>query len=117
MSPITRLLFFIVLPLIAVLSYPPDLLANALPILGVAAVVFALLGLFVWRGRSLALTLSILIQGLNIIIRVMMFFSQAKPENGPWDVPYIIASLIGIALSAYLMFRLDRGDVRSLMVA
>jgi hypothetical protein len=63
-------------------------------------------------GRSLALTLSIFIQGLNVIIRLMMFFSQAKPENGPWDVPYIIASLVGIALSTYLMFRLDRGDVR-----
>jgi hypothetical protein len=117
MSPVTRLLLFIILPLIAVLSFPPDTLAAALPILGFAAIVFVILGIFLWRGRSSALTLSIFIQGLNIIIRLMMFFSQAKPAaNAPWDVAYILTSFIGLALSAYLMFRLDRGDVRAQMV-
>ena len=59
MSLITRLLLFFILPLIAVLSFPPDTLAAALPMLAVVAVVFVILGIFLWRGRSLALTLSI----------------------------------------------------------
>jgi hypothetical protein len=117
MSPVTRLLLFFILPLIAVLTFPPATITAALPIIGVVAVVFLILGLFLWRGRSLALTLSIFIQGLNIIVRLMMFFPNAKPANGPWDVMFIIMSLIGIILSAYLMFRLDQSDVRVQMVA
>ena len=116
MSPFTRLLLFIILPLIAVLSFSPETLAAALPLLGVVAVVFVVLGFFLWRGRSLALTLAIFIQGLNIIVRLMMFFANAKPANGPWDVTFIVTSLFGIVVSAYLMFRLDQGDVRAQMV-
>jgi hypothetical protein len=117
MSPLTRILIFFILPLIAVLSFSPKTLAAALPLVGVAALVFVALGYLLWRGRTLALTLMIFIQGLNIIVRLMMFFSNAKPAaNAPWDVTYIIASFVGLIISTYLMFRLDRGDVRSLMV-
>lgn len=116
MSPIFRLFLFIILPILAVLSWPPEILADALPLIAVAAVVFVLLGVLLWQGRSLALTLTIFIQGLNVIVRLMMFFSHAKPASGPWDVPYIVAALFSIALSAYLLLRLDQGDIRAQMV-
>jgi ESS family glutamate:Na+ symporter len=47
MSPLTRILIFFILPLIAVLSFSPATLAAALPLVGVAALVFAALG-YLW---------------------------------------------------------------------
>jgi len=116
MSLFTRILLFIILPAIAVLSYPPSILENALPVFIIVFVVFILLGWLVWRGRSPALTLSIFIQGLNVIIRLMMFFPNAKPAGQPVDFIYMAASLLGMVISAYLMFRLDGGDIRAQMV-
>jgi hypothetical protein len=119
MNNITRILFFFVLPLIAVLSYPPDIFLsneNGVYLLLFVAVVFALLGIMLYRGSSRALTLSIFIQGLNVIIRIMMFFPHSVPRPGVFNWTYIIFSILGLALSSYLLLRLDRADIRSRLV-
>lgn len=119
MNNITRLLFFFVLPLIAVLSYPPDIFlsnTNGLYILLFVAAVFTLLGVMLYRGNSRALTLSIFIQGMNVIVRMMMFFPHSFPTPGQFDWTYMIFSIIGLALSSYLMLRLDRADIRARLV-
>ncbi len=110
-----KFLLFFLLPIIAVLLFPPSTLSGGLPVLVVAIVSFGLLAFAVWRGRSWALVLAIFLQGFNAIIRLMMFLSHAVPANsgGQPDIPYIITSLLSIALSVYLVLRLDRVDVRS----
>jgi hypothetical protein len=83
MNNITRILLFFVLPLIAVLSYPPDIFLSSTTgayLLVLVAVVFALLAFMLYRGSSRALTLSIFIQGMNVIIRIMMFFPHSVPS-------------------------------------
>lgn len=117
MSPLYRILLFIILPIIAVMSFPPDTIEAALPALPFVAGLFVLLGIFLFRGRSLALTLTIFLLGLNLIVRLMMFFPHARPVGGPTDIPYIITGLFSIALSFYLLLRLDQSDVRAQMVA
>jgi len=115
MKPSLKLLLFIILPVLAILLFPPSTLAGGLPVVGVAILAFALLGFAVWKGRSWALILSIFLLGFNAIIRLMMFISHAVPANsgGQPDIPYIIASLLSIGLSVYLVLRLDMVDVRS----
>jgi membrane associated rhomboid family serine protease len=120
MNNITRLLLFFVLPLVAVLSYPPDIfLSNPTGayLLILVAVVFALLAYMLYRGSSRALTLSIFIQGLNVIIRIMMFFPHSVSRAGTFDWTYMTFSIIGLALSSYLMLRLDRPDIRARLVS
>jgi hypothetical protein len=116
-----RVLLFFVLPIIAPLLYPPALLLGALPAVAVAVVVLGLIGFLVWRGRSLALTFSIFLQGFNVIIRMMMFFSQsvARTSTGGAlvDWPYLILALVSIGTSLWLLLRLDRMDVRAQMVS
>jgi hypothetical protein len=86
--------------------------------LGIIAefVLFAALGFFLLRGRSTALSLSIFLQGLNVIIRIMMLYSHATFMDGSTDFMYILTSFLSIALSMYLVLRLDRVDVRTQMV-
>ncbi len=116
-----RVLLFFILPLLSPLIYPPDMLLGLLPVAGVAAVVFVLIGVLLWRGQSLALTFSILLQGFNVITRLMMFFSTAVERTGSGVITvqwvYLVTSLISIGLSVWLLLRLDRPDVRGTMVA
>lgn len=118
MSNVQRLLLFVLLPMIAPMIFPPAMLTSGLALLPAVVVLFGLLGWMVWRGRSAALTLLIFIQGLNVIIRLMMLLPHAGTRGGGTiDWIYILASLISIGLSMWLLLRLDRTDVRVQMVA
>jgi hypothetical protein len=110
-----RVLLFLVLPMIAVLSFPPSTLVDAAEVIAFAVGFFLLIGFLLWRGRSLALTFAIFLQGMNVIIRLMLFFAHAVPRTGVLDVPFAVTMLIGLGLSLYLTLRLDRTDVRTLM--
>ena len=79
-------------------------------------VVFAVLGIMLYRGSSRALTLSIFIQGMNVIIRIMMFFNQAVPSPGQINWDYLIITAIAMALSSFLLLRLDKPDIRARLV-
>ena len=64
------------------LLFPPALLAEALPLIAIVVALMWGLGWMVWRKRTWALTLSIFIQGLNVIVRVMMLLSNAVSASG-----------------------------------
>jgi hypothetical protein len=116
MSSFNRILLFIILPTIAVLAYPPEMLVEGLPLLAIVFGFFILLGVLLWRGSSRALTLSIFIQGLNVIVRIMMFFNAGVPRIGQYNAAYMVISTLAMILSMYLLLRLDRADIRSQLV-
>jgi hypothetical protein len=117
MSIFERGLLFILLPLIAALSYPPDTLRGAVGVLPFAVAFFLLVGFFLLRGKSLALTFTIFLQGMNVIVRILLFFSNAVPRNGDFNLVFSVFTLIGLGLSLFLLLRLDRTDIRSMMTA
>lgn len=116
MTTFQKALYFFILPLVAVLLYPPQTLGGGAGVLIVVVVLFALLASFLWRGFGLALTFSIFTQGMNVIIRLMMFFSNGFTEQGSADTFFIITSILGLVLSFYLLLRLDKQDIRLQMV-
>jgi len=100
---------------IPVLLYPPAVLSSASPIiLGSAIAVFALVGFYLIRRRVWAKTLTIFIQGFNIITRLMILVAHgANPikDGGGlnWDV--IVFNLAAIILSAVIMYRFDVPEI------
>lgn len=118
MSLLNRILFFFVLPIIAFLSYPPETLfgnigAGTIILLSLVIVFFIGLGLLLERGRSWALTLAIFLQGLNVIIRLMMFAPNSfNLATQTYNWAFIVTSLLGLLISFFLMLRLDQTDVR-----
>jgi len=118
MSTGLRILLFIVLPILGIMLWPPGTLAGGLFVIPVIIVLFILLGIMEWQGRKWALTLSIFLQGINVITRLMIFISHAvRPANagGGADVPLIITSILAIGISLWLLLRLDKVDVQSTM--
>ena len=119
-----RLLPFALLQILPLLILPPALLISggrintgAIALVVALALVYVLLGWGLLRGRGWALTMSIFMQGMNVIVRLMMVFPNAVSEQGVWDLALIVLFLVSIAISAWLMVRLDRPDVRSMITS
>lgn len=121
MSKNPKLLLLYIFQIIPLLIYPPQLLGRGLVAVGVMVAIFALLGYGLWQGRNWALSLSLTMQGFNVLVRLMMLYPNAMSHLGDgsavFDVPYIAMSIASIALSMYVLLRLDRPDVRSTIVA
>jgi len=117
MSQIQRILLFVILPILAPLLVPPEWFSNAgfrlfisiVIVLGIVAAVFTM------RRSAGGITLTIFVQGLNVISRLMMFWPHFT-DAGRIDIFYVLTSVVSLALSAYLVLRLDKVDVRIQMV-
>lgn len=115
-----RLLTFAILQILPLLILPPSMLfgqdgfnSGAIVLVLALVFIFGLLGWGLMRGKGWAITMSIFMQGMNVIVRLMMVFPNAVSKQGVWDVPLIFLFLISIALSGWLVVRLDRPDVRA----
>jgi hypothetical protein len=116
MNGLQRFLVYIVLPVLAVLLISPTWFQSTFIYWMIPVAVLApILGFMMYQGRSTALTLMIFLMGFNVIMRLMMFFPHFANTAGIIDVLFVVTSLASIALSTYLLLRLDRVDVRVLM--
>jgi F0F1-type ATP synthase membrane subunit a len=101
--------------IVPVLLYPPASLASASPVLlGLAVILFAVVGFYLIQRRGWAKILTIFFQGFNIIIRLMLVLSHgANPlkKGGGINVDVIVVSVLAIAISAIIMFRFDVPEV------
>ncbi len=113
-----RLAALYFLQLIPLLIFPPSILLEGIVVVGVVAVAIVALGFMLLRRRAWALTMSIFIQGLNIVVRLMMLFPHAiDSESSGIDVAFVVSSLLAIAISGWFLIRLDRADIRMAVTA
>ncbi len=108
-----RILLFFVLPTLAPLILPPNILVSGIGAVLVVAALLLLTGYLLQRGNSLALTFIIFLQGLNFIVKMMLFYSNSISVRGATDWPFAVTSLLSMAMSCYLIFRLDQPDIRA----
>lgn len=109
------LLPIILLQFIPIVLFPLETLQSGITVIGVVILLFTLLGYGLWRGRTWGLHMSIFIQGLNIIIRIMMFFPNVVSKQGVWDITYFVINIVAMLLSGWFLLRLDRPDVHSII--
>jgi hypothetical protein len=116
-----KLLPVYIFQIVPLLIYPPRTLASGWAVIIILAAIFVLLGFGLQKGRNWALSLSLTMQGFNVVVRLLMLFPNAMDSlsdgSKVFDAPYIVMSIISIALSMYFLLRLDRPDVRSTIVA
>ncbi|PWH12920.1 MAG: hypothetical protein DDG59_15185 [Anaerolineae bacterium] len=117
MTPKKIFLAIILLQFFPVLLYPPRTLLSGIGVVVVALLFFVFLGYGLWRRRMWALTMSIFVQGLNIIVRFMMFYPAAKTPQGTWNIELVLFTAVAIILSGWILLRLDRPDIRSMITA
>jgi uncharacterized membrane protein len=97
------------------LIFPPSILVDGLLAVGIVAVAILALGIMLLRKRAWALTMSIFIQGLNIVVRLMVLFPHTLLSGSAGkgvDVAFVVSSVLSIAISGWFLLRLDRPDIR-----
>jgi hypothetical protein len=119
MDSLRRSIPLLLLQPLPLLLFPPALLADALPLIAIVIAIVWGLSWLVWRKKAWALTMSIFMQGLNVIVRVMMLLSNAvsQTSSGSIDVVYVVVSVLAIALSGLFLYRLDNQDLRAAVAA
>ncbi|MGI6368211.1 MAG: hypothetical protein ACOX2L_07625 [Anaerolineae bacterium] len=102
---------------IAPLIFPPSFYkAIGVPGWIAAAAVFSALGVNLLLRREWARVATVFVQGLSFIVRLLTLLSNAVPApEAPTNVVLVITFLVSMALSAIILFRVDRPDVQLLM--
>jgi hypothetical protein len=116
------LLMLLVLQVIAVLIYPlsffraspqAQVLPPALLLLFVAALIAMNTGaLNPVAGR----TSLIFVQGINIIVRLMMFMPNLKNSEGQWYWSFMVIQIVAMALSWYTITQMEKRLPRTLLL-
>jgi hypothetical protein len=116
MSQINKVVFFFILPILGILFYDPASLGKAPTLIAIVVGFFVLIGVLLMRGYSTVLTFAIFLNGLNVIVRLMMLVSNAFTSKGVFQPGYVIFTFGGLAISFFLMLRLDKVDIRMTMI-
>ncbi len=101
-----------ILQFIPPLILPPSVLLSTSPLLLAAPLVlFAFLGWAMLTLKPWAQTLTIFVQGFSVITRFLIMFPQASPgETTNW--PFVLTSVLSIALSTAILYVIDRPNVQ-----
>lgn len=107
-----------VLQVFAVLLVPPKVLASINPLLLLVPLpVFAFVAWALITLRPVGRTLTIFLQGMNIVVRTLITMAKVVPSKAPGtpaDVPLLITSLIAVVLSVVMLFYVDQPEMQLL---
>ncbi len=104
------------LQIVPILLLPPKtLLSMNLVLLVAPVVVFALLAWSLLTLRPAGRTMTVFMQGFNIIVRLLIGISHVVPSKAPGtpaDVPLLVTSIASIILSALILFYVDQPELQ-----
>jgi hypothetical protein len=115
---ITIIAFVQILP---ILLLPPKILLSVNRLFLVPPLVlFALLAWALLTWRPAGRTMTIFMQGFNIIVRLLIAMSRTVPSKvagTPVDVPLLVTSVTSIILSVLILFYVDQPEMQLLFEA
>jgi hypothetical protein len=115
---ITIIAIFQIVPIL--LLPPKVLLSMNLVLFAPLAVICAVLGWALLTLRPVGRTMTIFVQGFNIIVRMLITLSRVVPAKAPGiaaDTFLLVTSLLSIALSALILFYVDQPEMQLLFEA
>lgn len=109
------------LQVVPIVLLPPKMLQTASPLLLLPPLVlFAVLAWALLTWRPAGRTMTVFVQGFNIIVRVLITMSHTVPSKlagTPTDVPLLVTFLVSIALSVLILFYVDQPEMQLLFEA
>lgn len=110
-----------VLQIVPVILLPPKTLQATNPLfLLPPLVIFGVLAWALLTWRPAGRTMTIFVQGLNIIVRVLIGMSHVVPSKQPGtptDVPLLVTFLVSTILSVLILFYVDQPEMQLLFEA
>lgn len=106
------------LQIVPVIILPPNLFFTVNRLVFVPVLlVFALLAWALLTWRPAGRTLTIFVQGFNIVVRVLVTLARVVPSKVPGtaaDVPLLVSSLVAISLSVIILLYVDQPEMQLL---
>lgn len=121
-NPRWSLIGLLVLQAIALILYPPAYFQSAPQAAVLPPAMFILLLLSLVGMNSgvlnplLGRTSLTFVQGINIVVRLMMFFPHITTNSGGLDWLFILAQLIGMGLSWFTIIQMEKRPLGSLVL-
>ena len=107
-----------VLQVIAILLMPPKVYSSVnLLYWLIPLALFALVAWAIMTLRPLGRTLTIFLQGINIIVRVLITMAGVVPSKvigTPANVPLLATSVVSVVLSTLILFYVDQPEMQLL---
>jgi hypothetical protein len=109
----SRLITYIsVLQFVPLVLFPWGLTISTVVALVVLALLCAFLGWALMQRKPWAKTLTIFVQGLNVIVRIITFFANVyQPDRGT-NLALLITYVLSIVLSVVILSYIDRPEVQ-----
>ncbi len=121
-NPRTALIVLLVIQAIAVLIYPPAFFSSAPQAIVLPAALLFLLGLALLGMNTGFLSPASgrnslgFVQGVNIVVRLMIFLPNLKNAAGEWNFIFLLLQLIGIGISWYAIIEMNKRRVHHLLL-
>ncbi|MBN1874447.1 MAG: hypothetical protein JXA33_09475 [Anaerolineae bacterium] len=117
----STLIGLLVLQVLAIILYPLVFFQQApqAAVLPPALILLFIITLVAMHSGTLAplagRSALVFIQGINIVVRMMMFFPNLKNSTGQWDWALLVTQTLGIALSWYVISNMEKRAVQTLL--
>jgi hypothetical protein len=92
--------------------FPWPLRVSSVVVIAILALLAALLGAMLYRRKPWGITLTIFVQGINVIVRIITFFANVYTENEGLDVAFLLTYIVSVALSFVVLSSIDRPEIR-----
>jgi hypothetical protein len=111
--PQSRLISLVVLTqFVALVLFPWPLRVSSVVFIAALVLLSVLLGWALYRRKPWGITLTIFVQGMNVIVRVITFFANVYTESEGLDIALLLTYVASVALSIVLLSSIDRPEVR-----
>jgi len=103
----------VVLQFIPLILIPPGLIESdsqvlTIPIFLIVLALIATIALAMGNRTGWPRAMLIFAQGINVVTRLMILLSHAAPARGVVDWPFVVASLLAIGMSGFILYMFDQ---------
>jgi hypothetical protein len=111
-SPSRILAFVAVAQFVPLILFPWSLSVTSLVVLVILLGLCVLLGWALMRRKWWGRTLTIFVQGLNVIVRVITLFNNVYTAGVGFDIPLLITYVLSVIISVIILAYVDRPEVQ-----
>jgi hypothetical protein len=112
-TPQSRLITLVaVAQFVPLVLFPWPLGASSAAFIAVLALLSGLLGWALHRRKQWGITLTIFVQGMNAIVRIITLFANVYSESEGLDVALLLTYVASVVLSVVLLSSIDRSEIR-----
>jgi FtsH-binding integral membrane protein len=112
-TPQSRLITLVaVAQFVPLVLFPWPLRVSSAVFIAILVLLAALLGWMLYRRKPWGITLTIFVQGMNTIVRIITLFPNVYTVDGGLDLAFLLTAIVSVGLSVIVLSSIDRPEIR-----